>query len=82
MIKPSFYNIYPLFTDLAHQGKFDYIDLILECSINCEDIDLCLALLTASLPYKSKLPHRADLYDMAYWNYRDEDKKGTFEGLR
>lgn len=81
-MKPSYINIYPLFKELAERGRFDYIDLILECSIHCQNIDLCLGLLTASLPYKSKLPHRADLYDMAYWNYRDEDKKGTFEGLK
>jgi hypothetical protein len=57
--------VYDLFDDTLHEGRYSDVDTLLGSLTNCVSIfssSLLIGILTATLPAKSRLPHRASFF--------------------
>lgn len=57
--------VYDLFDDTLREGRYSDVDTLLESLANCVSIfssSVLIGILTATLPTKSRLPHRASLF--------------------
>lgn len=64
--------IYDLFDDMMLAGKFNEIDLLLRHWMLDDHIDFILAVLTITLPAKTKLPSRQALLEFAVEKFGEE----------